>query len=100
VTSPESQSDSLINQRFPESATENGNWASFGHVRNTRTGEATLNPITGDWYTQPIVPESPVWIRRRQSLPVRERHQFPEQLRPSFKVKEPLINYCNAPAFR
>ena len=31
-----------------KSDTANGNWAYVGHVPNTRTGAATLNPITGD----------------------------------------------------
>ena len=30
-----------------KSDTANGNWAYIGHVPNTRTGDATLNPITG-----------------------------------------------------
>jgi hypothetical protein len=34
-------------QVFTKSDTENGSWAYVGHVPNTRTREATLNPITG-----------------------------------------------------
>ncbi|MBT8146350.1 MAG: hypothetical protein KJN90_05810 [Gammaproteobacteria bacterium] len=40
-----------------KSDSANGNWAYIGHVPNSRTGEATLNPITGrqEWNGTSIV---------------------------------------------
>ena len=40
-----------------KSDSANGNWAYIGHVPNTRTGDATLNPITGrnEWNGTSIV---------------------------------------------
>jgi len=44
-------------QIITKSDPANGNWAYIGHVPNTRTGEATLNPITGrqEWNGTSIV---------------------------------------------
>ena len=40
-----------------KSDSANGNWVYIGHVPNTRTGDATLNPITGrnEWNGTSIV---------------------------------------------
>jgi hypothetical protein len=51
-----------------KSDTANGSWAYIGHVPNTRTGDATLNPITGrqEWNGTSIVditdPTEPILV--------------------------------------
>ena len=41
-----------------KSDSENGNWVYVGHVPNTRTRDATLNPITGrnEWNGTSVAP--------------------------------------------
>ena len=43
-----------------KSDSANGNWVYIGHVPNTRTGDATLNPVTGrnEWNGTSIVDEA------------------------------------------